>query len=64
MKEYALKKINEKGRNPNNVFRVVRKMKIESQILLEESACEEMLEHITLLKRIEENSVKSIYKKI
>ena len=30
MKEYALKKINEQGRNTNNVFRVVRKMKIES----------------------------------
>ena len=30
MKEDALKKINELGRNPNNVLRVVGKMNIES----------------------------------
>ena len=30
MKEEALRKINEIGRNPNNVFRLVRKIKIES----------------------------------
>ena len=30
MKDEALKNINEIGRNPNNVFRLVRKMKIES----------------------------------
>ena len=29
MKEEAVKKINELGRNPNNVYRLVRKMKIE-----------------------------------
>ena len=30
MKEEEVRKINELGRNPNNVFRLVRKMKIES----------------------------------
>ena len=30
MKEEATRKINELGRNTNNVFRLVRKMKIES----------------------------------
>ena len=30
MKEKAVRKITELGRNPNNVFRPVRKMKIES----------------------------------
>ena len=30
MKEEAVKKMNEIGRNPNNVFRLVRKMNIES----------------------------------
>ena len=30
MKEEAVRKINEIGRNPNNVLRLVRKMKMES----------------------------------
>ena len=30
MKKEAVRKINELGRNPNNVFRLLRKMKIES----------------------------------
>ena len=30
MKEEALRKINEQSRNPNNVFRLVREMKIDS----------------------------------
>ena len=30
MKEEAIRKITELGRNPNNVFRIVRKIKIES----------------------------------
>ena len=30
MKEEAERKINELGRNPNNVFRLVRKIRIES----------------------------------
>ena len=30
MKEEAVRKINEFGRNPNNIFRLVKKMKIES----------------------------------
>ena len=34
MKEDAQKKINQLGRNPSNVFRVVRKMKIEKTDLV------------------------------
>ena len=30
MKEEAVRRINELGRNPNNVFKLVKKMKIES----------------------------------
>ena len=35
MKEEVVIKINELGRNPNNVFRLVRKMKIESTDVVE-----------------------------
>ena len=59
----AMKKINELGRNHINVYRLVRKMKIERTDVVDEGACEEMMEHFTLM-RIMQNSGKHICKKI
>ena len=52
----TVNKNNEFGRNPNNVFRLFRKMKKKTQMLLEKGACEEMMEHFTLVRRIEQDS--------
>ena len=60
MKELAVKRL---GRNPNNVSRLVRKMRIESTDVAGEGACEEMMEQIMEMRRIEENSGKHIYQK-
>ena len=60
MKEEAVRKINELGRNPNNAFRPVRKMKIDIiQMLLEKGTCEEMMEQFTTMIRIEQNCGKN-----
>ena len=62
--EEAVRKINKLGRNLNNVSRHVRKLKIKVQMLFEEGACEEMMEHFILMRRIEQNLGKHICKKL
>ena len=57
MKE-AVRRINELVRNLNNVFRLVRKMKIESTDAVEGRGM-----HFTLMRRIEQNSGKHICQK-
>ena len=51
MKE-AVGKMNELGRNSNNVFRHLRKMRKKVQMLLVDDACEEMMGHFILMYNI------------
>ena len=57
-----MRKFNEIGSNPNNVLRLVKKMKIESTDVVLEGSCEEMMEHITLMRRIEKTLESSYVK--
>ena len=57
MKEEAVRKISELGRNPNNVFRHVRKMKRESTDVVGGRYMRgNEMKHIDLMRRIEQNS--------
>ena len=67
----AVRKINEIGRNPNNVFRLVKKMKIESTDVVggrcmrgnDGSLYHNEMDHFIIMRRIEQNSGKHICQK-
>ena len=59
-----MRKINEIGRNPNNDFRHVRKMKIESTDVVGGRCMQGNDGHFILLRRIEQNVLDRTYVKI
>ena len=60
MKEETVRRINKLGRNPN-VFRLVRKIEIESSDV-GGRYMREMMEHFTLMRRMEQSSGKTYVK--
>ena len=61
MKGEAVRRINELGRNPNNVFKLVRKMRISSTDVAGGRCMRENDGKLTYMRRIEQNSGKHIF---